>query len=188
IFTSTNSVNIFFNTLFENKKDIRALNNIKVFAIGEATANALVAKGVLCDFLPERWTSEGIVDILKTLNIKNKHLLLPRAEDARDIIVEYINNHGGICHVIPIYRTVLPKKVEELKERPDVITFTSSSTVKNFITLYGKAPLESALVASIGPITTETLKSHGIGVNIEAKRHDIPGLIEAIEAHFKNRK
>jgi len=185
IFTSTNGVNIFFDSLFENKKDIRALNNIKVFAIGEATANALFSKGILCDFLPDSWTSEGIVDILKTLDLKNKHILLPRAEDARDIIVEYINNHGGICHVIPMYRTVLPKKPEELKEKPDVITFTSSSTVKNFIALYGKALLENTLTASIGPVTTETLKSYGIVVNIEAKRHDISGLIDAIEAYFK---
>ncbi|HPP06080.1 MAG TPA: uroporphyrinogen-III C-methyltransferase, partial [Syntrophorhabdaceae bacterium] len=185
IFTSTNAVDIFFDTLFENKMDTRSLNSAYVFAIGEATAQKLLTKGIVCDFVPQIWTSEGIVEILKTLDVKNKYFLLPRAEDARDVIVKYINNNNGICHVIPIYKTVLPKQIEDLKEKPDVITFTSSSTVKNFMAIYGKASLENTLVASIGPITTETLRSYGIDVSIEAKRHDISGLIEAIEAHFK---
>ncbi|MCX7966277.1 MAG: uroporphyrinogen-III C-methyltransferase [Syntrophorhabdaceae bacterium] len=184
IFTSTNSVSIFFDALFENKKDARFLCDKKIFAIGEATAKALLEKGVISDFVPEKWTSEGIVEVLKTLDLNNKKILLPRAEEASNIIAQYIHKNGGSCHVVPIYRTVLPEKTEHLKENPDVITFTSSSTVRNFISIYGKDILKTTINASIGPVTTYTLKDYGIEVHIEAKRHDISGLVEAIEAYF----
>lgn len=184
IFTSTNSVNIFFNAVFENKKDVRCLNNINVFAIGEATANALKKIGIKPDFVPEKWTSEGIVETLKTFTVKEKRFLLPRAFDARNVIAQYIEKNGGYCHVVPIYKTILPKKIEHFHEKPELITFTSSSTVKNFITIYGKEILKDSIIASIGPVTTETLKDNSIDVHIEAKRHDIQGLIEAIEYYF----
>jgi len=185
IFTSTNSVGIFFHALLEAKRDVRALSNIKVIAIGDATASDLKTKGVIADYIPEQWTSEGIVEVLKSIGVKGKMFLLPRAEDARDILVNYIHNNGGTCHVIPIYRTSMPDKIEDIKEKPDLVTFTSSSTVKNFVTLYGKEMLSTSTVASIGPITTKTLRDYGIDVHIEAKRYDIPGLVEAIEGYYK---
>jgi uroporphyrinogen III methyltransferase / synthase len=99
--------------------------------------------------------------------------------------VEYIRKQGGICDVIPIYKTTLPEDVIPLTEKPDIVTFTSSSTVKNFITLYGKEILEGVLVASIGPVTTEALKKNNINVHIEASRYDILGLLDAIEQYVK---
>jgi uroporphyrinogen-III synthase len=113
---------------------------------------------------------------------------LPRAEEARDVIIEYINSHGGVCHVVPVYRTGLPKDKAVLEEVPDIITFTSSSTVHNFIALFGKEPLRKALIASIGPITSRTLDTQDIDVHIEAERYDIPGLVEAIEKYHTKRE
>lgn len=184
IFTSTNSVNIFFDAMNKNNKDTRRLYGIKIIAIGDATASVLQTKGVIPDYIPEKWTSEGIIEILKGMEINKQRFLLPRAEDARDVIVHYIRDNGGICDVIPIYKTSMPDRIENLSEIPGLVTFTSSSTVKNFITLYGKEILKRCTVASIGPVTTGTLKDYGVDVHIEAKKHDISGLVEAIEAYY----
>jgi uroporphyrinogen III methyltransferase/synthase len=137
--------------------------------------------------MPDTFTSEGIVEVLKTLDITGKRFLLPRAEEARDIIVTFIKNQGGTCDVIPIYRAALPKDVVPLSEKPDIITFTSSSTAKNFVTLYGIDALKDSVIASIGPVTTKTLSDLGFKTHIEAKRYDIPGLVEAIEEYVKSR-
>ncbi|OQB71683.1 MAG: uroporphyrinogen-III synthase [Deltaproteobacteria bacterium ADurb.Bin135] len=110
---------------------------------------------------------------------------MPRAEEARDIIVRFVRDHGGTCDVIPIYRTALPKNIVPLTSKPDIITFTSSSTVKNFVTLYGKKTLGKMVIASIGPVTTKTINSLGLTVHIEAERYDIPGLVEAILEYVK---
>jgi uroporphyrinogen-III synthase len=141
-------------------------------------------RGITPDFIPQTYTSEGIVEILKKLKIKGNRFLLPRAETGRDVLIEFIKKQGGICDVIPIYKTTLPKKGVALTEKPDVITFTSSSTVDNFVAIYGKQILEKALIASIGPITSETLQGHNIPIHIEAAQYDIPGLIRAMETYF----
>lgn len=188
VFTSANGVSIFIEKLFESGRDLRALHNAKIIPIGEATAELLRSNGIIPDFIPDRFISEGIIDILKRLSIKGKKFLLPRAEKARDIIETYIKNQGGICDVIPVYKAVLPDKVPLFSERPDIITFTSSSTANNFIELYGKDVLMDAVVASIGPVTTDTLKKHGISVHIEAKRYDIKGLVDAIEDYYETLK
>lgn len=184
IFTSVNSVSIFFNNLTETGRDTRALRDIKIIPIGRATATLLEMKGITPDFIPQSFTSEGIVEIIKKLKIKGNRFLLPRAEGGRDVLAEFIKNQDGICDVIPIYKTTLPKKGVSLTEKPDVITFTSSSTVDNFIAIYGKQILKKTLIASIGPITSETLRRHNIPIHIEAAQYDIPGLIEAIGTYF----
>jgi len=184
IFTSVNSVSIFFNNLMEAGKDTRALRDIKIIPIGQATATLLEMRGITADFIPRSYTSEGIVEIIKKLKIKGNRFLLPGAEGGRDILAEFIKNHGGICDVIPIYKTTLPKKRAVLNEKPDVITFTSSSTVDNFVAIYGNKILKKTFIASIGPITSETLRRHDIPIHIEATQYDIPGLIEAMETYF----
>jgi len=185
VFTSVNSVSIFIENLFGIGMDIRALHNTKIIPIGEATARLLRSNGIIPDFLPERFVSEGIIDILRGMNIRNKRFLLPRAAQARDIISDYIKSEEGICDTIPLYKTMLPASILPIDERFDIITFTSSSTVNNFIELYGKDALNESIVASIGPVTTDTLKKHNVGVHVEAKRYDIEGLIDAIEGYFK---
>ncbi|MBA4416967.1 MAG: uroporphyrinogen-III C-methyltransferase [Syntrophus sp. (in: bacteria)] len=180
IFTSVNGVSVFFDSLFENGKDTRALGGAKVLPIGTATAALLKSRGIVPDFMPEYFTSEGIIGVLEKMEIKGRKFLLPRAEDARDVIVKYIKEQGGQCDVIPVYRTTLPENPVSLIEKPDIITFTSSSTVTNFITLYGKDVLENACIASIGPITSETLEQYQIKADIEASQYDIDGLVDAI--------
>lgn len=187
IFTSTNSVTVFFETLFRKGKDVRVLGGVKILPIGQATASLLQEKGIIPDFLPKEFTSEGIVEILRTLDLVGKRVLLPRAEEARDVIVTFVRNHGGSCDVVPLYKASLPKDVAPLDQKPDIVSFTSSSTVKNFLILYGKGALEGTTVASIGPVTTKTLEEAGFHAPIEAKRYDIPGLAEAIEHYVKDR-
>jgi uroporphyrinogen III methyltransferase/synthase len=183
IFTSTNAVSLFFATLHASGKDARALAGIKILPIGQATASLLESKGIIPDYMPGTFTSEGIVEVLETMEIRDRRFLLPRAEEARDIIVTFIKNHGGTCDVIPIYRATLPKQTTPLSEKPDITTFTSSSTAKNFVTLYGKDALKNTIIASIGPVTSRTLNDLGFKAHIEAKRYDIPGLVEAIEEY-----
>ncbi|OPY65062.1 MAG: Uroporphyrinogen-III C-methyltransferase [Syntrophorhabdus sp. PtaU1.Bin002] len=187
LFTSTNAVSIFFDSLFRKGRDARALSGAKVLPIGPATATLLQSKGIIPDFLPGKFTSEGIIEILKTIDVKGEQFLLPRAEEARDIIVEYIKDHGGSCDVVPVYKASLPKEIVPISEKPDIVTFTSSSTVRNFIALYGKQTLEDTLIASIGPVTTGTLRDHGFQAHIEAERYDIPGLVKAIEQYVRGR-
>lgn len=184
IFTSVNSVSVFFDALYKRGKDMRSLHGIKVIPIGDATASFLTARGIIPDHLPDQFTSEGIIDVLKGLTVSDKRFLLPRAKGARDVIVQFIKTQGGICDVVPVYKALLPKKTRPLDEKPDIVTFTSSSTVTNFFKLYGKDVLKDAIIASIGPVTTKTLNSYGLQVHIEAKRYDIPGLVEAIVNYF----
>ena len=185
IFTSINGASIFFAHLRGSGKDARALCGVTIIAIGEATASHLAVYGINADFVPEKFTSEGIVSILEDFGVSGKDFLIPRAEEARDVIVRYIRENGGSCSVIPIYRTTAVSPVPSLPDDVDVVTFTSSSTANNFVLLYGKELLKNKIIASIGPITTATLIKSGIDVNIEAKRSDIPGLVSAIEAYFE---
>jgi len=188
IFTSVNSVSFFFNGLMKYGKDSRTLNGIKIIPIGNATTMRLISRGIIPDILPKEFSSEGIIEVLKTMKIRNKKFLLPRAKEARDVIAEYITQKGGTCDVVPLYKTTIPKNPALLLEKPDIITFTSSSTVTNFIALYGSNILKESIIASIGPITSETLKKNDIQVHIEAQRYDIPGIVEAIIEYIKHTK
>ena len=187
IFTSTNAVSVFFEAFYGMGKDARTLAGIKILPIGQATASLLESKGIVPDYVPDTFTSEGIVEVLRTMKMGRNHFLLPRAEEARDIIVKFIKNQGGTCDVIRIYRAALPTNIIPLAEKPDIITFTSSSTAKNFVTLYGRDALKNSTAASIGPVTTKTLMGLGFKAPIEAKQYDIPGLVEAIEGYVKSR-
>jgi uroporphyrinogen III methyltransferase/synthase len=188
IFTSVNGVTVFFENLFRLGMDARALKGIKILPIGDATAALLKSYCITPDLLPERFISEGIVDVLRDLDIKGKKFLLPRAKEARDVVVDYIKGRGGMCDTIPVYKTATAATVEALTEKPDVITFTSSSTVNNFIKIYGREVLETALIASIGPITSDTLRRNGFTVHIEATKYDINGLVSAIEQYLENQR
>lgn len=188
IFTSVNAASIFFAHMRGAGKDARALSGITVIAIGSATAAQLAVYGIRADLVPEAYTSEGIISVVKNLGAAGRHFLIPRAEQARDVITKYIRNNGGTCTVIPVYRAGIPTSIARPPSDMDVVTFTSSSTATNFIMLYGKDTLKNTIVASIGPITTDTLVKAGIKVDIEAKRSDIPGLVSAIEEFFETKR
>ncbi|OPY03641.1 MAG: Uroporphyrinogen-III C-methyltransferase [Syntrophorhabdus sp. PtaB.Bin047] len=185
IFTSVNGASIFFAHLRGSGRDARALSGLTIIAIGGATAAHLAVYGVQADLVPEKFTSEGVVSILEAYGVSGRNFLIPRAEEARDVITRYIRANGGSCSVVPIYRATIPLPAASVPEDLDIITFTSSSTASNFIMLYGKETLKNRVIASIGPVTTATLTKSGINVDIEAQQSDIPGLLNAIESYFQ---
>ena len=195
IFTSVNGVKYFAERLKKKGKDIRELRGIKICAIGPKTKQEIEALGLRVDFMPKEYRAEGIIKGLG--KIKGKNILLPRAEVAREILPEELNKRGAKVDVVTSYRTVKPKeRTEEIKElfkegKIDIVTFTSSSTVTNFLSMFknGEAVefLKNAKVASIGPITRDTALDYGIETAIMPKKYTIPALAEAIVEHFKGK-
>jgi uroporphyrinogen III methyltransferase/synthase len=194
IFTSVNGVTFFFERLFSNNKDLRALNNLRTAAIGPATAKRLFEFGLRSDIVPESYRAESIVESFRKETIKDKRILLPRAKEARPILPEELRRMGAIVDEIAAYctkeiRDNADDLLQQLEDRViDMITFTSSSTVKNFKALIPKEKfeflLEGVAIASIGPITADTAKKLGIEVHVTAESYTIPGLCKAIEHYF----
>ncbi|MCU0599753.1 MAG: uroporphyrinogen-III synthase, partial [Desulfobacterales bacterium] len=172
VFTSVNGVDCFFKRLFENKKDVRALGHLKTAVIGPATAERLKTYGISADILPESFRAESIINAFKNQPISGKKILLPRAKEARTILPEELTNMGAFVDEIAVYKTILDGDqgqalVEKLEAGEiDIITFTSSSTVTNFKSLIPADRFDELMkgvtIASIGPITTETVYWEGI--------------------------
>jgi len=190
VFTSVNGVGFFFEQLFADGKDVRALSHLKTAAIGPATAARLLELGLISDIVPETYRAESVVDAFKKEKLNNKKILLPRAREARPILPQELKKMGAAVDEIPVYETLKAVDnafdlVQQLKEkRVDMITFTSSSTVQNFKALLPAkayaALMQDITIASIGPITTDTAKELGFDVHITAKSYTIPGLVDAI--------
>ncbi|RDY22765.1 uroporphyrinogen-III C-methyltransferase [Romboutsia maritimum] len=189
VLTSKNGVDIFFDKLNEMGKDSRALANLKICAIGTATAKEIENRGVKPDIIPEKFIAEYLFEELKPKLKTNDKILIPRAKNARDYLV---NKLSEICQVkeIHTYETVIDNsKKEEVLElinegNIDYITFASSSTVTNFVELIGKVnidKLENIKIISIGPITSNTAKELGINIYKEATVATIDGMIEIIK-------
>jgi len=193
IFTSVNGVAAFWQRLHDLKLDSRALSGLKIGAIGPATAKALEAEGVIPDYLPEIYTSEGIIAGLKSRDLAGQQFLLPRADIADNELVQGISQLGAEVHEVAVYRTVpateaiAQAKQMLISDEIDVITFTSSSTVSNLVAAFqGEPPaINSAKVACIGPKTADTAARAGLQVDIVASEQTIPGLVTAIEAYFR---
>ena len=193
VFTSTNGVNAFFKHLYSLKFDSRVLNSLKIGAIGPATAKALETKGIISDYLPEVYTSQGFIAGLKSYDIAGQRFLLPRADIASKELTEGISQLGAEVHEIAVYRTVpattaiSQAKQMLLSDEIDVITFTSSSTVSNLVAVFNGEELavNSAKVACIGPKTADTAARAGLKVDIVAREYTIPGLVAAIDEYFK---
>lgn len=189
IFTSVNGVVCFFDSIYASEVDARALAGVKVCAIGPATTDKLREFGILPDLAPPRFVAEAIIESLgKTDNLDGKRVLLPRADIARTDLVEALKTMGAAVDDITVYRTVVedgPKDdvIEALEQDSvDWITFTSSSTVRNFLAHICAKQLAGKKVrlASIGPITSATIKEAGLKVAVEAAEFTIPGLLNAI--------
>jgi len=179
----------------------KRLRHLKTAAIGPATRKAMEIQSIRVDVVPEEYVAESVVKTLKK-SVKGKRVLLVRARIARDVIPKELRKAGANVEVVEAYETVIPrasgsKLREALKakaERLDVITFTSSSTAKHFAELLGKlvpskrSPrkrlrlFENSLFASIGPVTSATLRELGLPVDVEADPYTIPGLVHAIES------
>ena len=179
--TSPNGVELLFKRLGARGEDARALAGATVAAIGPGTARALREHGVIADVVPERFVAEGLVDSLAGVEVSRA--LIARASSARDVLPDALRERGAEVTIVDLYDTVA-EPIGELAApaiaAADYVTFTSSSTVRFFL---ASASLgEHTRVVSIGPVTSETLRERGLTVHVEASRHDIDGLIDAIVA------
>lgn len=192
IFTSANGVGRFFSRLFKDGKDTRALGYVQIAAIGSATAEKLLQYGIKADVVPQEFRAEGILEALYGKLPPHAKILLPRAQEARELLPEKLREAGHTVDVVAAYRTVAATiDAESLKAKLaggeiDLVTFTSSSTVTNFIKLVGSAGMLGAVkTAAIGPVTADTAKANGIEPDIVAKEYTIDGLVESIKESFK---
>src|SRR5713226_10054726 len=197
ILTSVNGVEAVWQRLKKLRLTSRHLRHLKVAAIGPATKKAIEQRGIKVDVVPEEYVAESVVESLRG-QVKGKRVLLARAKVARDVIPRQLRRLGARVDVVEAYETIIPQAsrkrlravLSDSKRRPDVITFTSSSTGRNFLALLGASRRRGRKrhtsmfggirFASIGPVTSSTLRELGLPVHIEAKEYTIPGLIEAI--------
>lgn len=188
IFTSVNGVEAFFSELREQKRDIRDLAGLEIVAIGPATKAALEGRGLQIAYMPEEFRAEKIIEGLAGRVLPGQKVLLARAEEARAILPETLKSWGAEVWDAPAYKTVSGgADGEELRrllrdKEVQAVTFTSSSTVRNFVTLIegDVSLLEGVLLYSIGPVTSQTARELGLTIYKEAARYTIDGLLEAL--------
>ncbi|MBI4906631.1 MAG: uroporphyrinogen-III C-methyltransferase [Acidobacteria bacterium] len=184
IFTSVNGVRFFLEALDGSPYDLRGLR-ARLCAIGPATRRALEALHLKVDLMPKEYVAESLVEAFAGEDLKGKRVLLPRAAVARDVVPVELRARGAEVDVVEAYRTIVPVHGAELARevfarKPHWVTFTSSSTVKNFLALAGAEVLGGVRIASIGPVTSETVRMHGLRVDVEAGEHTLDGLIGAL--------
>ena len=186
IFTSTNGVRYFLERLARSPLDIRAMRG-RICAIGPATRDALEQFHLKVDVMAQQYVAEGLLASLAEFDLRGARILIARAAVARDLLPTELERRGAAVDVVEAYDTVPPANLAEnaakaLARKPDWITFTSSSTVRNLVEALGAKRLEGYQCASIGPVTTATLRQNGLDVATEAAIYTIPGLVEAILA------
>lgn len=195
VFTSVNGVVQFMRRLRARGRDARSLAGRRLCCIGPRTAEELAKYGVNADVVPAEYQAEGVLATLAESDLTRARILIPRAEVARELLPEELRARGAVVDVIPVYRTVVPRESIEgwtrmLSDRQiDVVTFTSSSTVRNFVELLGgeaqtRLLVQSVAVACIGPITARTAREAGLTVAIMPRENTIPALVEAMAGYF----
>ncbi len=181
--TSPNGVRLLFDRLALAGRDARAFAGARVAAIGPGTAAALREHGVIADVVPERFVAEGLVEALADVSVARA--LIARAAEARDVLPDALRERGAEVDVVALYETVAepmtPQQLTAVK-RADYVTFTSTSTVRFFFEAVGDGLADRTRLASIGPVTSDALRERGHEPDLEARRHDIDGLIEALIA------
>ena len=190
IFASENAVDIFFQMLLTSGSDARALHNSKLCAIGQETADALASRGLRPELVTSEYTAEGLANALEGWELQGLRVLVPRAEIARDALPSLLANRGAEVEILPVYRAVCPADAGPALMRlfdgdgVDVITFTSSSTVSNFVRAFPEdrlpAILGDAEIACMGPVTADTARKLGLPVAIVAREYTTHGLVQAI--------
>jgi uroporphyrinogen III methyltransferase / synthase len=190
VFTSPNGVSAFFDLFYKLYDDAREMGGARIAAIGPATAQRIKDFHLKVDLQPDEFVAESLVrEFRKEGGVENLRILIARAEKARDLLPRELSALGAIVDEGFAYRTVPETRDDTgarrrlLEEGADLITFTSSSTVENFLALGLPWPANMQ-VASIGPVTSKTARERGLEVAVEARRHDIPGLVEAIRKFF----
>jgi uroporphyrinogen III methyltransferase / synthase len=183
--TSPNGVDALFARLAagEPPLDARSLAGARIAAIGPGTARALAAHGVIADVVPERFVAESLVEALAGVPVRRA--LVARAREARDVLPDALRERGAAVDVLELYETVAERPPEGVLAQAlaaDYVTFTSSSTVRFFLQAAGPDARPAGRIVSIGPVTSETLRAHGLEPDVEAERHDVDGLIAALIA------
>jgi len=186
IFTSVNGVKFFLDRLDRSAHDLRSLR-ARICAIGPATRHAVEDLHLKVDLMPAEYVAESLVQAFAHIPLNGARVLLPRAAVARDLIPVELSKLGARIDVVEAYRNVPPPETSQhaaeifgADDKPDWITFTSSSTVKNLVGIVGPKALGGIRIASIGPVTSETARSLGLTVHAEARQFTIDGLIQAI--------
>ncbi len=198
LFTSLNAITWFFKHLWEKGMDARNLNGPKIAVVGRATADKLLTYGLKADLIPEHFTGEGLAEALIETGIQGGKILIPRAVKAREILPEMLKQAEASVTVAPVYENVPPQgRKDELRERLengtiDLVTFTSSSTVDNFLTMVDAASeeelhrlMDPVTIAVIGPITADTVQKHGLKVDIQPEQYTITDMVNAIVAYYQ---
>ena len=189
VFTSPNGVEKFFDAFFATYDDARSLGNPRIAAIGAGTAARIREYRFAVDLIPERFVAEGLIDAFKKESVENLTMLWVKAAESREVVGEGLAALGAIVDECIAYRTVpetedpTGAKAKLAEEGADLITFTSGSTADHFFALGLDWP-EGCVAGSIGPVTSSTLRKHGMPPAFEANLHDIPGLVKAILKHF----
>ena len=193
VFTSTNGVEAFFEMFYKIYDDAREIGGVRIAAIGQTTAARVRDFHLKVDLQPNEFVAEEIIrEFKKHGSVENEKILIATAEVTRDVLVNELTKMGAIVDVAVAYRTV--PETEDVSggiarfkdEGADLITFTSSSSVRNFMAM--KLPLPSGLkTASIGPMTTKTMHELGLQVDVEARQHDVPGLIKAVRTLYSGK-
>jgi uroporphyrinogen III methyltransferase/synthase len=196
LFTSINAIAFFFKRLQEKNLDARDLKGPRIGVVGTATAEVLRNYGIRADLLPVEFTGEGLAEALLLEGVSGQKILLPRALEAREVLVEKLTAGGAVVTVAPVYKNVRPEGYQEVrqaleKKLIDVVTFTSSSTVTNFLAMLeikDQAEFDRLLggvkVAVIGPITAKTALKKGLKIDIQPDTYTIPALVTAIVDYF----
>jgi uroporphyrinogen III methyltransferase/synthase len=186
IFTSANGVRFFLERLDRSAVDLRALR-ARICAIGPATRAAIEALHLKVDVMGKDYVAEGMLAAFAAHNLAGQRILLPRAAVARDLVPVELARRGAVVDVVEAYRTAVPEgaraaaaEIFGATQKPDWVTFTSSSTVRNLVAVAGAAAVGGVKAASIGPITSATARELGIEVTVEASVFTVDGLVEAI--------
>ncbi|HEU4599794.1 MAG TPA: uroporphyrinogen-III C-methyltransferase [Solirubrobacterales bacterium] len=187
--TSPNGAHLLFEAIGDAGLDARALAGVTVAAIGPGTARALAEHGVVADVVAERFVAEGLVEALAGMDLGGARVLVARAAEARVVLPDALRERGAEVDVVALYETVREEPEAEqvaAAQDADYVTFTSSSTVTNLVEALGDHFPSGARVVSIGPVTSEAARAAGLGVDVEAERHDIEGLLAALLADAAN--
>ena len=192
-FSSANAVKIFFKRLDALGLDARAFGSARVAAMGPATAQVLREHALRADAVPDEYVAESLLKAIQSSgDLRGKRILLPRSDIGREVVAKGLREAGAEVTELVIYHTACATQTKAsiknmVEAKPDVLTFTSSSTVTNFVKIVGKdiarRLAEKAIIVSIGPITSETLRRHGLPVTVEADEHTTEGMIEALVAY-----
>ena len=196
IFTSANALKYFLARLKERGKSTSLLKESRLIAVGPKTAQEMAASGLKPDIIPEEYKAEGVLAALDGIDIAGKSFLYPRAFEARELLPEKLRDRGAEVLVAVAYRTVAPRVEREylrglFSGGVSAITFTSSSTVKNFMIMAGDDAavlLKGVCVACIGPVTARTCEEMGVGVDVMPGDYTVEALLLSLTGYFARRK